>query len=118
MDTEVTQPADRWTPTSNSPVQKKDWVMEKDVQHPLLGCVKDVYWDGTCQQWVMDLVLYSADGTRVGRQSPAMGGPRSFEPALTCECYNRINKPRFPIQLDGTGYRDWRDGVTVIPDRT
>lgn len=48
MDTEATQPVDRWTPTSTSPVQKKDWVMEKDVQHPLLGCVKDVYWDGTC----------------------------------------------------------------------
>lgn len=105
---------DRYTPATPCPVSKKDWVMERDVQHPSLGKVKDCYWDPTCQEWVMDVTLYSPDGLRVGRSSPAMGGPRSFEPALPVEHWERIEKPQFPLARDGTGYRDWRDSVTVI----
>ncbi|MDU8350904.1 hypothetical protein RYA05_03230 [Pseudomonas syringae pv. actinidiae] len=105
---------DRYTPTTPCPVEKKNWVMERDVQHPSIGRVKDCYWDSACQEWVIDIVLYSPDGDRIGRSSPAMGGPRSFEPAVPFEYWERIEKPQFPLNRDGTGYRDWRDSVTVI----
>lgn len=108
---------DRYTPTTPCPVEEKDWVIERDVQHPQLGRVKERYWDSACSQWVMDVVLYSPDGQRLGRTSPAMGGPRSFEPAVPFEYWQRIEKPVFPLGRDGTGYRDWRAATTALPSR-
>lgn len=109
---------DRWTPKFPAPVAEKDWVMEKNIQHPLLGKVRDVYWDGSTQEWVMDVALYRPDGEFYGRSSPAMGGPRKFEPAVPCTQWERIEKPSFPMARDLTGYRDWRGGAIVLPDRT
>jgi len=110
------QIVDRYTPTSPCPFEKKDWVMEREVMHPGLAKVKDLYWDPNFG-WVADLVLYSPDGIRIGRESPAMGGPRSFEPAVPVEYWERIEKPVFPLTRDQTGYRDWRGSVTVLKPR-
>lgn len=109
---------DRWTAPSPPPLEPKDWVIEKDVMHPKIGMVRECYWDGITQSWIMDVTLYRANGERIGRASPAMGGPRSFEPALPVDHWDRIQDPSFPMKLDDTGYRDWRDAARVIPLRT
>jgi len=109
---------DRYTPKSPCPLKKKDWVIERDIQHPSLGKVKDCYWDGSAQEWVMDIVLFDADGNCIGRESPAMGGPESFEPAVPFEHWLRIAEPNFPLRRDETGYRDWRSSVEVLDPRT
>ena len=36
-------------------------------------------------------------GGAVGRASPAMGGPRTFEPACTVTDWRRIGQPQFPM---------------------
>lgn len=105
-------------PLAEAPVAAKDWVMEKEVDHPELGRVLEVYWDDTAHEWVMNVVLYRPDGTRIGRSSPRMGGPAGFEPCVPCQYWDRIEKPEFPMVLDRTGYRDWRDGATVLPPRS
>jgi hypothetical protein len=46
-----------------------------------------------------DLVMYSIpNGDRLGRVSPAMGGPRHFEPCCDTKGWRRC-KPSFPIRL-------------------
>ncbi len=46
---------------------------------------------------LIDIVLYGVDGTRIGRESPALGGPRGFEPMVPFEGWSRIRKPDFPL---------------------
>lgn len=109
---------DRYTPTTPCPFKKKDWVVERIVQHPGIGQVKDCYWDGTEQDWVVDLVLFNADGRRIGRESPSMGGPKTFEPAVPVRHWDRITEPAFPLSRDGTGFRDWRSALQVVGPRS
>lgn len=45
----------------------------------------------------IDVALYNRDGERIGRESPACGGPTSFEPACTAEGWVVIEEPDFPI---------------------
>lgn len=92
--------------------------MERDIQHPNLGKVKVCYWDGCAEQWVMDVVLFDADGRCIGRESPPMGGPDSFEPAVPVEHWQRIAEPDFPLRRDRTGFRDWRASVELLEPRT
>lgn len=99
------------------PFDPKHWVVERDVQHPQVGRVRDVYWDSICREWVMDVVLYSADGDRLGRTSPRRGGPSGFEPAVPCAFWQRVERPQFPLVRDRSGFRDWRAALTPIADR-
>jgi hypothetical protein len=52
-----------------------------------------------------DLVLYARDGERIGRETPAMGGPRGYEPFCDAGRWRAIENPRFPLprygELDG-----------------
>lgn len=76
------------------PVKPGDWVARGDM----VARVKDVYTDEH-DGYLCDLVIWSLEGKRIGRQSPREGGPRGFEPAVTwSEDWRRINKPNFPIQ--------------------
>lgn len=100
------------------PVIKGDWVMEGEVMHPQLAKVKDSYYDTIAKEWVMDLIIHNADGCRIGRVSPRMGGPAHFEPCVPVAYWERVVKPEFPLERDRTGYRDWRDSVTVLPLRS
>lgn len=107
-----------WRPPqdpSPKPLEKGDWIMEKDTQHPQLGRVKACYFDHTAKEWVVDLVLYGPNGNRIGRESPRGDGPSGFEPAVPIAYWERIEKPAFPMTRDHTGYRDWRDSATVLP---
>lgn len=91
-----------------APFQSGDWVAEA----PESGCpdiakVKDVYWDDIANEWVADLVLYAPSGNRLGRRSPAMGGPRGFEPCVPVGDWRKIEKPQFPVSTDMSGHRNW-----------
>ena len=59
---------------------------------PRIARVKHIHDDGA-----LDLVLYSYDGTRIGRESPAMGGPTGFEPYCSPEGWEPIGKPDFGL---------------------
>lgn len=62
---------------------------------PRIARVKTVYDDGA-----LDLVLYSYTGERIGRESPAMGGPTGFEPYCHSELWEPIAKPDFNLLSD------------------
>jgi hypothetical protein len=57
---------------------------------------------------LFDLVMYGHDGEKLGRVSPALGGPRTFEPMCPIEGWERVEAPIFPMvpkwvnQTDGT----------------
>lgn len=71
--------------------EKGVWVMSSDVvSRPQLGRVHSVYEDGT-----IDIVIYGASGERIGRVSPAMGGPRGFEPCCSADLWTPIQRPDF-----------------------
>lgn len=57
-----------------------------------LGRVRYVHPDGT-----LDIVLFERDGRQIGRVSPAMGGPRGFEPSCSPEGWAEIARPAFPM---------------------
>lgn len=57
-----------------------------------LGRVRYVHPDGT-----LDVVLFERDGRQIGRVSPALGGPRGFEPSCSPEGWAPIARPAFPM---------------------
>ncbi|WP_176331418.1 hypothetical protein [Burkholderia vietnamiensis] len=77
------------------PFRKGEWVMERDSTRPMFGIVSDCY--DALGQIVIDLKVYRADGKRLGRVSPACGGPRNMEPCLAAERFRRIGRPAFPV---------------------
>lgn len=67
------------------------WVADGDQEQPRIAQVADCYeLDG---EWYLDLVMYRRDGTKIGRVSPACGGPRGFEPALPAASWELIEEP-------------------------
>ena len=54
--------------------------------------VKNIHLDGS-----LDVVIYSRTGDRLGRTSPAMGGPTGFEPCCGADNWTAIAKPKFPL---------------------
>jgi len=76
------------------PFKPRDWVQNSADQ---LAQVLRVYEDGS--DILLDLVRYAPNGTKLGRVSPAMGGPRTFEPACTAAGWQRIKAPQFPMKL-------------------
>lgn len=74
------------------PFKPGDWAAGSGER---VARVKRVYWDG--DEALLDLVIYDWRGEKVGRESPACGGPRTFEPACTAAYWERIAEPTFPI---------------------
>lgn len=86
------------------PFKPGDWVASRG-DHDRIARVRSVYrLDG---EVCLDLVMYSPKGDRIGRESPALGGPRTFEPCCASDHWDRISDPRFPIPMmwvpDGDG---------------
>ena len=74
--------------------------MRKGADHFEGGQVKAVYETAPGSgQYLIDLVLYDWRGNKIGRTSMHEGGPRSFEPALPLEDFERIYRPSFPIDV-------------------
>lgn len=99
---------DKSPPCEQAPFKAGDWAAETpESGRPDIAKVKDVCWDEVAKEWVADLVLYAPSGDRLGRRSPAMGGPRSFEPCVPVSGWRRIEKPQFPVSTDMSGHRNW-----------
>lgn len=89
---------DKMPEEPDAPFKSGEWVSKFDEDRPLFGKVKNVYKNFMEPGgWLIDLVVYHADGRKIGRESEPLGGPRSFEPALEAEMFMRINKPELPI---------------------
>lgn len=71
-----------------------DWVCSGTS----IARIKAAYaFDRISRDELLDLVFYERDGTRIGRESPALGGPRGFEPMCSASNWRRILKPDFPL---------------------
>lgn len=81
------------------PIVQGDWVAEKrdGLGSVRVGRVRRAYFDR--DGVYMDLVIYDMDGAKIGRDSPHMGGPKTFEPFIPFdeERWVRIAAPDFPI---------------------
>jgi hypothetical protein len=83
-----------------SPVFKNgDWVAVRNGTHPEIGIVKEAY--ESLGEPVLDIVLYDRTGLKVGRNSPALDGPKTYEPACTAANWARIARPKFPLSRYG-----------------
>ncbi|WP_296540149.1 hypothetical protein [Rhizorhabdus sp.] len=78
------------------PFKPGDWVAEPGTER--VAKVKSVY-EGAPGEVLLDLVIFSDKGDKLGRTSPICGGPRTFEPACSAQWWERIEEPRFPIQM-------------------
>lgn len=109
------------------PVVRGDWIESRNDSQPQIGKVVNSQWverDGKLACMV-DVALYAYSGDRIGRQSPAMGGPRTYEPWVAYADWFRIEKPYFPVKLDwvenkgvGGATLGWVTNARRIEDRT
>lgn len=69
-----------------------DWLVS--AAHAQFGVVKDLYGG------LVNVTVYGIDGARIGRASPAMGGPRNYEPACNQEDWLVLpGRPKFPVRI-------------------
>src|SRR3546814_7980180 len=85
------------------PFKPGDWVMN---QAGRVATVKAI--DHIAGETMFDLVLYSRTGAKIGRESPAMGGPRTFEPCCSLDGWERCVEPSFPLTLQWVTLSDGR----------
>ncbi len=74
------------------PFKPGDWATDDQDR---VAKVKSVWRCG--DEVMLDLWIFTHKGKRVGRESPACGGPRTFEPACPAQHWERIGEPSFPI---------------------
>lgn len=82
-------------PTSAGGFSPGDWVVSSEFQR--VAKVQQAYQDSNGSGVLLDLVFYNRDGKRIGRESPAMGGPKKYEPACAAEHWLHIERPDFDI---------------------
>ncbi len=90
------------------PIIQSDWIARSyHTQQCKVARVRKSYRDSSDGLIYMDIVLYNNYGEAIGRESPAMGGPTRFEPAIPWDpdLWHRIEKPSFPLK-EGWGFRD------------
>ena len=101
------------TPDKIPSLKPGDWVATRldYFCRPQIAKIKAVTSaeDGLCGEPSLDLIIFDIDGTRIGRESPAMGGPRSFEPCCAVEGWFAIKKPDFPLP-----YPHWGDSLEYL----
>jgi hypothetical protein len=86
--------------TSPAPFKAGDWVASLDDGRPTIGIVKGCYGMDTEFGCCIDIIVYSPEGQKIGRSSPAEGGPAAFEPACPTKHYRKIQQPKFPLRKD------------------
>lgn len=81
-----------------------DWVARRPgAASHYVGRVRAAYREPGVPQGqpaarLLDIVLYDwRTGDKIGRESPAEGGPRHFEPACDAQHWRRIYPPTFPL---------------------
>lgn len=77
------------------PFKPGDWVHD----NTRVAKVKDVYACSSNGEVLLDLYIYNLDGDRLGRTSPALGGPKTYEPCCSAKNWIRIPRPSFPLKL-------------------
>jgi hypothetical protein len=79
------------------PVVQGDWVARNSGGGFEVARVRQSYLDDG--QVYVDLVPYSLEGEAIGRQSPSLDGPKSYEPwcQFTDNGWQRIERPEFPL---------------------
>lgn len=91
------------------------WVartVDSDDAFPTVAVVKDAYVSGG--EELLDLVFYSRSGDRVGRVSPACGGPKGFEPCCGAAFWQVIERPDFEALARAIdGYRHLLQPITA-----
>jgi hypothetical protein len=84
------------------PYSKGDWLETTGDAHLQIAQVRKAYWyrnsSGEVKLYA-DLWIYNYNGDRIGRESPALDGPRTYEPHCDLEEFQRIQEPEFPIGL-------------------
>lgn len=98
------------------PYKPGDWV---GTENGRVAKVKRV-WNDEHASCLLDLAIFDRRGTQVGRESPALGGPRTYEPACDPKGWVRISEPTFPLNLewiaeDGVKTTRWRTGHPLPP---
>lgn len=96
------------------PIRAGGWVQNRsgDVAH-----IRAVYRDTANSDVLMDLWYYSCDGDKIGRVSPASGGPRTYEPAVTYDTWwQRIHPPKFPLKMRSQEDGSYSYMLPSIPD--
>ena len=90
--------------------QPGSWVakLECDSNHPQVAKVRDAHPEHNA----LDLIFYSGSGERIGRASPAMGGPKGFEPFCGAEAWVEIETPPFDEMAKARG--GWRDLLVPV----
>lgn len=89
------------------PAKPGQWVAGEDR----IGKVREAHpADELDASGYYDIVLYARDGSLIGRESPAMGGPRGFEPFCSAAHWRPIRKPAFPL----TRFAYLRELVTFL----
>jgi len=95
--------------SANVVIAERSWVARFDNEgdlRPQVGQVKHVYPDSFGGGLLADIVLFAPDGRKLGRVSPAMGGPRGFEPACATELWTPIEPPDFEAMCNLYFYGD------------
>ncbi len=82
------------------PVVQGDWVARSGGGQFEIARVRQAYWDDG--RVYCDLVPHSLDGEKLGRVTPAEGGPKAFEPwcLFTDNGWQRIERPEFPLKRE------------------
>lgn len=82
-------------PITIFPFKPRDWISDRSGR---IARVKTIY-EGRPGEILFDIIMYDRDGSCLGRTSPVMGGPRTYEPSCSIEGWHRIPEPDFPISL-------------------
>lgn len=93
--------------TKPHPFKPGDWVVDDRER---VAKVKQVHWWD--DEALLDLWIYEDSGHRVGRESPALGGPKTYEPMCSCEFWHRLEgEPEWPVQVK---WVDQDDGTVAM----
>lgn len=90
------------------PFKPGDWVVDLSERVALVKGVSRFQ-----DEVLLDLYMYSLRGERIGRTSPACGGPRTYEPCCSAEGWERLDgEPDWPIKVKavptGDGHVTWK----------
>lgn len=84
---------------ASNDIKAGSWVVSNNdslQRRPTIAKVKEAYDDPLGGgELLLDLVIYSSSGKRIGRVSDPMGGPKTFEPACASSLWEPIAPPDF-----------------------
>lgn len=99
------------------PFKRGDWVAETEGNHPRIARVVAYHPVSEFNdEPAACLCLYAFDGTKIGRESPALGGPKGHEPFCSIEQWSLVEEPEFPLRRCGL-MGEWRSGLKYLEEQ-